>query len=199
MKKIIRYGIILIMLCAMLISGCSSPEEKAQAEYQRIVAIEKAGDFDQALALYEALAKEYPDTPAGRLASKARVRVVALKKTQQLLSMQKHIESLRMVLTGYQTMYGQFPKAVQDLDDGNYFFDSKYLAETVPADGRIYLLLAGPQGTRFWATKQGDTTGYEAGMTGGVQPVAPDTLEARLAANYRVKNTIGNLVILENH
>ncbi len=197
MKTITRWGICLVMLCAVVISGCSSPEEKAQAEYQRIVAIEKSGDLDQAMSLYEALAKKYPETPAGRLASKARVRVVALKQTQQLLAMQKHAERLRMVLTGYQAMYGRFPASVHDLDNGEYFFDSQYLAEAVPADGKIYMLLAGKGGTQFWLLQKGFDSGYLAGMEGRLQPMEPGKVEAVVAADYRVKETIGNLVILE--
>lgn len=196
LKRLSGMAVCMSLLLAVGLSGCSSPEEKAQADYQQAVTIEKAGDLDQALSLYETLAKKYPETKAGRLASKARVRIVALKQTRQHLVMEKHAERLRMVLSGYQSMYGRFPASVHDLDQGEYFFDSKYLAETVPADGKIYLLLAGKDGTRFWLLQQGVDSGYVAGMEGTMQPLAPAELEKVVAENYRVIENIGNLVIV---
>lgn len=196
MNTIIRWGLCLGLLLSLVLSGCSSSEEKAQAEYQRIEAIEKAGDLDQALALYDALVKKYPDTKAGRLAGKARVRVLTLKKSQRYLAMQKHVERLRMALAGYESMYGRFPSRVQDLDDGSYFFDSQYLAETVPADGKIYILLAGGEGTRFWLTQQGDDAGYEAGMQGRLQIVSPAEVDAQIDKEYRLVEDMGNLIIV---
>jgi hypothetical protein len=188
--------IVLICFLPLLLFACTSSEDKAQAEYTRIDAIEKGGDVDQAFPLYAKLAQQYPETPAGKQATAALERIARMRDAAVGVEIAKQVERLRLTLDGYNSMFGKLPASSKELDASGYFFDSKYLGEIVPAGHTTYLLLDGKDGTRIWSTRQGVASAYVAGMSGALQRVEQKQVAREIADGYRQVEQIGNLVIV---
>lgn len=79
----------------------------------------------------------------------------------QILSAQQNADkiftSVQSVLSGYQAYSGKLPLKLQDLDAGDYMFDSKYLAEILPEGFDLYLALAAePDATLMWLQQPGE-------------------------------------------
>lgn len=85
------------------------------------------------------------------------VTVVPQKKSPPLQqSSEKIFERVASVLDGYQAFSGKLPLKLQDLDSGEYMFDSAYLADILPQDVVLYLEFSADKGaTRMWLQQAG--------------------------------------------
>jgi len=62
--------IVISVLFAVVLNGCSSPEDKAEARYEEAHQAIEEEQLDEAVVLLEQVLKDYPDTPAARRARK---------------------------------------------------------------------------------------------------------------------------------
>ncbi|PLX80250.1 MAG: hypothetical protein C0616_08695 [Desulfuromonas sp.] len=120
----------------------------------------RGGDFHAAREQLREIVSHYGETEA---APKAAEHLEALQVRMELVEARKALESLQRVMDGYQAMFGIYPASVAELDSGEYFFDSLYLAETLPEDYQVYLALLGQQGYQGFAIKQGGAFGFSLG------------------------------------
>lgn len=131
--------IVLVVAVVGVLLVLPSREEKAQAQYDAAFKIEKSGEYNQAITLYQALRKEYEDTEAASAALDAIGRVERLKDQALIKEARGGFNSVSLVMEGYKSMKGELPTSIAQLDAGDYLFDSDYLAEIVP-EGITYTL-----------------------------------------------------------
>jgi len=131
--------IVLVVVVVGVLMVLPSREEKAQAQYDAALKVEISGEYNQAIALYQVLLKEYDDTEAGASALDAITRVERLKDRALIREARKGFNSVSLVLEGYRSMKGKLPTSIEQLDTDEYLFDSDYLAEIVP-EGFVYTL-----------------------------------------------------------
>lgn len=167
----------------------TAAENLAQAESAM-----RGGDVVAARERLEGIIRQYGETEA---ALRAETHLGALKARQELAEGRRAVESLRRVLEGYKVMYGNFPNSAADLDNGEYFFDSAYLAESIPAAYQLYLaLLSGEEYKGYLVQRQGDVGFTLTSATEGLERSGKQELLALIAANFVEKERNGNLVFL---
>lgn len=144
---------IVIILVVFVVAGLmlyTGPEEKSEMAYKQALAVERTTGGDQAVILYDQIIADYPDTEGAALAAKGKVRIVSQRDQALKKEMQDQIGRILLVLNGYQSMMGRLPASIADLDEGEYFFDSDYLAEVVPEGYTTYLVLSADAPPRIW-------------------------------------------------
>jgi|GEM_PF-5328320 len=195
MSYFVLRRVVMICLLPILLFACTSAEEKAQAEYTRIAAIEQAGDVDQALILYDRLALDSPNTPAAQQAIAAKKRILMTRESALRLEMADQVERFRLAFDGYRSMFGKLPVSVKEFDASGYFFDSEYLAEMVPAGYTTYLLLDKNE-FRLWPLRADKPIAFVGGLSGELQRVEREAATQEIAAGYQEMTRKGNLVFL---
>lgn len=141
----------------LLFTACSS-EPKVVKALEQAEAVAAAGNLEGAIPLYEALLADYPKSKAA-VEAETGLRTIRLTLSREKAELTEALGSIRDVLEGFRSMYGHYPKALADLDNGEYFFDGQYLAGVVPRDAKVYLLFAGAPPYRVWAFKNGREQG----------------------------------------
>jgi len=145
---------IIIVICAiiaiLLVVWFVTPsrEEKAKAQLDAIYKVEQSGQFDQAISQYEALIAEYESTQAAKLAADYIVRVNRYKDRLLEQEVRKNLERIALVLNGYREMMGTMPASIEQLDSGEYMFDSDYIAE-IPFEGFMCYLRFEPVASSY--------------------------------------------------
>ena len=145
---------IIIVICAiiaiLLVVWFVTPsrEEKAKAQLDAIYKVEQSGQFDQAISQYEALIAEYESTQAAKLAADYIVRVNRYKDRLLEQEVRKNLERIALVLNGYREMMGAMPASIEQLDSGEYMFDSDYIAE-IPFEGFMCYLRFEPVASSY--------------------------------------------------
>lgn len=154
--KIQKLLAVTLVLVFTVILGCSSREDKAQTSFEQAQKLEQAGDAGQADQMYRRLIAEYPETPAGKQAE-ARVKEIAQQKRQAAeTGVLQSLETARKVMDGYAAMYQRLPQSLADLDNGEYFFDSAYLADSLSQGQELYLAWnADGRGYQLWSLADG--------------------------------------------
>lgn len=188
---------VLALVFSLTIAGCGRQEKEAKAELSKAVALEQGGNLVEAEALIQEILQRFPQTEAATQA-KALAQKVAVRKQEVSSELAGLLERMVQVVQGYKAMYGSYPVAIEDLDREDYFFDSGYLAEMIPAELDVYLLLDGSsEDYRFWVfnpqaqlglTVQGGQADQE--LFSGAEAVAT------LASQYRAADRIGQLTPL---
>lgn len=70
---------------------------------------------------------------------------------------EKVFDRVNSVLSGYRAYRGQAPQTLAELDQNDYMFDSRYLADIVPTDSQLYLeLLPELDRSRLWLETAGE-------------------------------------------
>lgn len=188
-----------MMVIALLVSvfvGCSR-EDKAQRQFDEAYRLEQGGSVADAELSYRQLLTQYPDTPAAR---KAEQRLAQLLKQRQLAIIQSGfaaLDSVHKVVLGYRSMFNRWPKSSQDFDTGEYFFDSDYMAESVPEGYRVSLVLTdNADGYRLWSFPAEGDVGFQLTATGRsvVEVNKAETLAA-IEADYQLETQKGALSI----
>lgn len=145
-----RKFLLLLLLLPLLLCACGHKEEQAQTQLSQAEAVQAKGDLAKADALLQKVVASYPGTKAAAEASRRLQQVRAALAPQREKTLQKLVLRFRDLIDGYRAMYGHTPASLQEIDKSGYFFDSKYIADVVPADCRVYLDL-GKSGYRVWA------------------------------------------------
>lgn len=190
----------LILLSMILIGlvACSSSEDKAQTRLTEIEQQITLGQATNAEENYRQLISDYPET---RGALKAQEQLELLLQKKQKIEMQQAYEAIKSiprVVSGYKSIYRQWPQSIKELDDGDYFFDSSYMAETIPQGFKAYLALtADENGFILWSLPDDSPASYRLTDNGGkVIRGEKQTLLAEINNNYRIEAQQGGLIIL---
>ncbi len=152
-------NLLIVFLTLALLVGCSdNANEKAAIQALADArAREQIQPVDQTIKLYQAIIDKYPETDQ---AKEAKLALEQAELRQQYVLFKHNggavLERVSTVLSGYRAFSGKLPASLQDLDAGDYMFDSKYLAEVLPEGAELYLALDPAKGeTRMWLQQTG--------------------------------------------
>lgn len=191
---------LLIIISTLLIGliACSSSEDKAQIRFNEIEQQGQAGQTAETQANYRQLIRDYPATKG---AIKAQQRLSLLLEKKLATEMQQAyvaIKSIPRIISGYKSVYRHWPQSIKDFDDGDYFFDSSYMLETIPQGFTAYLALTADEGGFIlWSLPEGSDSSYR--MTDNGKKVLREqkaTLLAEIDRNYRIEADHGALIVL---
>lgn len=138
-QKIIISLCVVVAIALVVWFVMPNQEEKAKSQLDAAYKIEQSGQFDQALVFYDQLINEYGGTEAAKLAGDYIDRVNLYKERLLAQEARKYLERIALVLNGYREMMGTMPTSIQQLDGGDYMFDSDYIAEIPPEGFACYL------------------------------------------------------------
>lgn len=189
----------LLLLCTLCLAltACGRAEKKAQALFDQAALAEKGGDLVDAAARYQQLLAEFPKTKVAEQALLALQKVQQRQESMRKQAAYQSIDSIVKVIDGYKSMYNRFPGRVRDFDKGDFFFDSEYMAGTVPVGSSVYLALGGSGAYRLWTFKGEEPEGYVLDGKGGVFEKATRAQAlAELSAQYIEEKKSGGLVFL---
>ncbi|PLY00477.1 MAG: hypothetical protein C0624_11945 [Desulfuromonas sp.] len=194
--RIVFLGLVLAIL--LVLSGCSSPEEKAaKAQLEQALALEQQSDLPAARELLGKLAKKYPQTKAAADALVAEQRIVK-QMTTIWGELDETLESMVLVIAGYQSMSGMPLTRIEELDGGDYMFDSSYLAEAIPAGVEAFVRLDGQSGFQLWVYRASTHMGMTRDhlMRHG-KPVSSEAVIAKLRSDYTAQQVAARLTELK--
>lgn len=200
LRRLFSY-LLILTLCAGL-WACSSSEDKAQARFDQANAVEQSGKLAEAEAQYRQLLSEFPKTPAAGQARKQLARLEKLRQEQRQTERQAAstaVKSIRRVVESYHSVYHLWPKSIKDFDEGDYLFDSDYMAESVSDGFHVYLALGGEgAGYQLWNFPVAAENGYLQNGEGEA-PVVVSRGEAlaEIEAEYLVEAKKGALIFLQ--
>jgi len=196
--KLKNYALGLILLLAVVsMTACSSTEDKAQTGYSQAVQVEKSGDLVKAESLYRQIVADFPATSGATRANERLVAIEQRRVAEQRTRSLTALSSVRRVIEGYEGMFDRFPASIEELDGGDYFFDSGYLAESVPENYEVYLALGiDPEGYRLWSFPQAAVSGYLLNGKNG-QPQKIVKTQAGLDSDYQQVLRKGRLTVLK--
>lgn len=194
-----RWLVMLVVLgmAGMVLNGCSNPEEKAAKDrLEQALALEQQKNLPEARKLLGELARKYPQTKAAGQGVAAQQRIIQqMDSIQRELS--KTLESMVLVLAGYQSVTGKPLTDLGELDSGAYMFDSSYLAEAVPEGVEAYILLKKDGGFHLWAYRAEYKMGMQRdSIRRGGKPFAGEEMVQKLRSDYTTQKVAGKLNVL---
>ena len=102
------------------------------------------------------------------------------------------------VIDGYKAMFNRMPKKARDFDNATFFFDTDYMAETVPSGATVYLALGHGGAYRLWSFPGEGADGYLLdGKTGAFDKVARATAMEEISVQYIEEKRKGGLIFLQ--
>lgn len=106
----------------------------------------------------------------------------------------KIFDRVNSVLSGYRAYRGQAPEKLTDLDQGDYMFDSRYLADIVPADSLLYLELT-PEldSTRLWLETSGEARVASRQLAGTQVETLDKTELQKIKSSWQTLASVGRL------
>jgi len=106
----------------------------------------------------------------------------------------KIFDRVNSVLSGYQAYRGQAPQKLTDLDQGDYMFDSQYLADMVPDGSQLYLELS-PElaSSRLWLETSGEAQIASRQLTGTQVETLDKAKLTNLKASWQTLASVGRL------
>ena len=172
-QNIIIAAVVVIAIAIIVWAVMPNREEKATAQLDTIYKVEQAGQFDQAVSQYEALIKEYEGTQAAALAADYIERVKGYQERKLIQDVRKNLERVGLVMNGYREMMGDIPTSLEQLDSGEYMFDSDYIAE-IPPEGYTYHLRFEPavRSYTIFSRKDGAATAIRYDASGKTSVVS---------------------------
>ncbi len=193
------WGVIVLVVCVVVgLLIYPNTEERAQAAYEQAFIVELSADGDQALALYDQIIAEYPETKAAVLAEEGRQRVFIMKEKALKGEMRDQVARLLLALNGYQSMFGKMPASISDLDDSDYFFDSDYLSEMIPKPYTTYLALSADSAPRIWPLyAESDTVYASTGQKGDLQRMTKAEALQQIEGEYTEVVKKGQMVFMQ--
>lgn len=197
--------LLLVSLCLTLLA-CGQSEKKAQGLYDQAAQLEQSGDRPGAVAQFQLLLTTYPKSQVAPQAQAALARLqqaleaerqAALARTVKEASYQA-VDSIVKVIDGYKAMFNRLPRKARDFDNAAFFFDTAYMAGTVPAGYTVYLALGGGGAYRIWSLKgEGDAGFVLDGKTGFFTEVARAQALEEMATRHVEEKRSGGLVFLQ--
>ena len=196
MKDWLRLIVIATLTFGLI--ACSSSEEKAQTKFSEINQQEQAEPNPETESKYRQLIADFPGT-RGALNAQEQLAQLHQKKS----SAEKHhayeaIKSIPRVVQGYKSFYRHWPQSMLDFDNGDYFFDSNYLVESVAKGFTAYLALtADRSGFQLWSLPESSAYSYRLTEDGkNVIETEKAQMLAEIEKNYQVEAQKGALVFL---
>lgn len=197
MNKWFWVGIVLVGCVVVGLLIYPSSKEKSLTAYEEAAAVERSADTEQAMALYNRIISDYPETEGAVLAEKGKMRIFEAREQELKKEMQDQVGRILLVLNGYQSMFGKLPESTSDLDDGKYFFDSDYLAEVVPEGYTTYLALSDTS-PRIWPVRADKDTVYAStDKNGSLQGMSKSDALQQIEAGYAETARKGEMVFLQ--
>jgi hypothetical protein len=108
------------------------------------------------------------------------------------------VKTIPRVLQGYKSIYHHWPRSIKDFDNGEFFFDSGYLADSISKGFTVYLALTDDvSGFKIWSFPERSKSAYQLAAD-GVSLIETDAAEMRseLDSGYRIEAQKGELFFL---
>jgi hypothetical protein len=108
------------------------------------------------------------------------------------------VKSLPRVVQGYKSIYRHWPRSIRDFDNGDYFFDSDYMAESINNGFIVYLALTeNDPGFELWSLPERSEYGYQLAENGrNLAKSNKAQLLAEIERDYRIEAQKGALIFL---
>ncbi len=108
------------------------------------------------------------------------------------------MKSLPRVVQGYKSVYRHWPQSIRDFDNGDYFFDSDYMAESINKGFIVYLALtANDPGYKLWSLPERSEYGYQLAENGrNLAKSNKAQLLAEIERDYHIEAQKGALIFL---
>ncbi|HEY5672532.1 MAG TPA: hypothetical protein VIR78_02385 [Malonomonas sp.] len=108
------------------------------------------------------------------------------------------IKSLPRVIEGYKSFYRRWPQSMQDFDNGEYFFDTDYQAESIAKGFTVYLALTNDEtGYKLWVLPENAKSGYLLTEDGkSLTELSTELLLSQIDSSYRQEAKKGALIFL---
>lgn len=206
MNHVACLKIIVFCLLFLAIAACGQSEKKAQAIFDQAVQAEQRGALADAVVHYQQVLAEFPKTNVAGQALLAlqqiKERQEAERKKEQEREFRKAsyqaVDSIVKVIDGYKAMFNRPPHKARDFDDDTFFFDTAYMAETVPPGYTVYLALGRNGAYRLWSFPGGDADVYVLdAKTGAFDKVGRGQAMEEITARFVEEKRKGGLVFLQ--
>lgn len=200
MKDVFVKLAICLLLTGVSLVGCSDFDEmKSQRLLIQAEALMEAGEEEQAIVSLTELIEKFPATHSGSTAQKHLALILKQKERRERLEFSKILDSFQQVLDGYQTLYAEYPRSIDDFEESGYFFDAEYLEEVTPAKFQVYLWLRNDgSGYRVWCVNEEREEGYAADSAGRrMVSFDRDEIISKLKKQFNTATTSQKLVVLQ--
>lgn len=180
-----------VLLLAMTVIGCSRSEDEARKLLEKGRAVRQEKALDRAEAILESLLQEFPRTRAAA-AAREELRELRRERLAVIDAVEGVLDRLATVLDGYRAFTGDYPRTLEDLNRGDYFFDVAYLQTIVPEGVEAYVAIAPAGKFRLWAFNPS----YRVAMfraAGQDRAHLSDQTAEELAEQGRIEPVGGNL------
>ena len=196
MKDWLRLIVIAILTFGLF--ACSSSEEKAQTKFSEINQQEQAEPNTETESKYRQLIADFPGTRAALNAQEQLAQLHQQKSSAEKQHAYAAIKSIPRVVQGYKSFYHHWPQSMLDFDNGDYFFDSNYLVESVAKGFTAYLALTDADpGFRLWSLPESSAYSYRLTEDGkNLIETEKNQMLAEIEENYQVEAQKGALVFL---
>lgn len=199
MNKWFWVGIVAIACVVVALLLYSNPAEKARVDYEKALSVELKGDLDQADALYAKILADYPSTEGATLAEEAQQRIASKRSELLKKEMLDQIERILLIFNGYKSMFGHLPESPAELDGSEYFFDSAYLAELVPAGYTTYVVFGDSAPFGIWPIRDDkDMVLAAQDLNGTAQEESKADALKRIEEAYVETGRKGHMVFLQH-
>ena len=158
---------VVLLALALVFGGCSDFDEmKGQRLLKQAETLLEKGDEVTAEVALSDLVAQYPTTQAGLKGRKQLQYIQFVREKREKMEFSNVLDSYEQVLDGYRSMYSEYPRSINSLDDGDYFFDLAYLEESTPENYQVYLFLKEDgSGYRLWCVRAELERGYAVDAT----------------------------------
>jgi len=138
-----------IALVMVSLSACSSSEESARKLYNKGMALQKQGENDEALKVYESIVEKYPETQTAVEVNKVLLLVANTKPPTE-----NQLEAIKMLfqtgLDAFRLDNGRYPSVEEGLEalfenPGINTWDGPYLSSKFKPQ-TSYVIYGGPSG-----------------------------------------------------
>lgn len=206
MKHAGPFRIIILCFLCLALTACGQSEKKAQVIFDQAVQAEQGGDLVDSATRYQQVLAEFPKT---KVAAQARIALnelqqrqeAALKRAQEQVfrkAAYQSLDSIVKVIDGYKAMFNRMPRKARDFDNDTFFFDTDYMAETVPPGSTVYLALGSGGAYRLWSFPGEGAEGYLLdGKTGAFDKIARVPALEEISVQFIEEKRKGRLVFLQ--
>lgn len=161
-NRFFRSVLVVLAACTLLLGGCSDFDEmKGKRLLSQAQSLIQQGDESQAEQVLADLVARYPETQSGMTASRLISQINQQRTLREREVFAKILASYQQVLSGFHTLYAEYPRSLSALDQSDYFFNSAYLEEILPDGYQAYLWLKSDgSGYRIWCVARDNERGY---------------------------------------
>jgi len=197
-KNILMVVIAIVAILLVVWFTAPGKEEKAATALIEAQKIEESGKLSEAIEAYQKVVTSYLGTKAADEAAANIERVKANVARAATLEAIKVLERLALVLNGYQEMLGALPASIQQLDSGEYMFDSEYMAEIPPEGFTCYVLFEPTNATyQLFSFQQGKENSVWLGADGKSRSISRSDLDLEISKPGLQRIEKGRVVFLQ--